>query len=920
MDPYTPGPGDLPSPFGPYQILRRLGGGGMGTVYQARDPALDRLVALKVPRLEHPAYAQLKQRFEQEARAAACLYHPNLCPVYQVGEVDGVPYLTMPFLDGTPLSACLAGYAGRPRAAAALAETLGRALAVAHAKGVVHRDLKPDNILLDGRGQPVVVDFGLALRLDAADPRLTRDGTVMGTPAYMAPEQHAGDADALGPACDVYSLGVILYELLAGRPPFAGPSDRLLTQKRQAAFPPLVQCRPGLAPALDDVCRTALAPAPADRFATMTAFAEALAEFLKDRAEAPVVPTPGGGEAPRSHLTPYPSDPLIIDEVLRLLRQLGWEAGMTRLRERILVTEDARQRAALQMLAGWLATERGGHPEGVEFFAAARASPDLKAWALVGEAFAAYRDSQFQRAEELLDAAARLGHPEDAVLRATLAHYRGALLYKQGAADRALEHLDRALTGFGPDHLGTGRVLDTLGMVYASSRNDFPTAFLFYQRSLDVKRRLEDLPGLALTCGQLGRLCLDWGLLDRAEEYFREDLRLCERISDRRGEAQMHNHLGQVFLGRGKARQALTYLNESVRQNEVGGWAVGEGYARKDRARAWLEAGKPDDAEADARRAEELFSSKGFQEGVYHARRARALARAARGEYAEAERLLRPAAAYFDDAGDLAEAARTYLELARLRQAGGGETGLPLEALRSALDRAERSRRDGLVGAIEEELGEVDEVELYQRLYRRARGRGIREEAGPLGDGTGEKATVLFLDLRNYSGYALKEDAAVVLRTLNQIYAELAAVLERHEVIVNQYLGDGFMALVRERDHARRAVAGGLELLRVLEQFNRPRRVLGLPVLQARIGVSTGQVVLGNIGTHRKMDFTAVGPTTNQAARLQAEAREDAVCVSEGTRDGLGDEFAFHDPAGRVVKLKGMGEARVWDVVGRRRV
>ncbi len=174
---------------------------------------------------------------------------------------------------------------------------------------------------------------------------------------------------------------------------------------------------------------------------------------------------------------------------------------------------------------------------------------------------------------------------------------------------------------------------------------------------------------------------------------------------------------------------------------------------------------------------------------------------------------------------------------------------------------------------------------------------------------------MLFLELRDFGGYAQAEDANLVMVTLNQVFAALAQVLERHEIGVNQYRGDGFMALVRGDDHARRAVAAALDMLDALQAFNRPRRVLKLPLLDAQIGIATGDVHLGNVGTHRKVDFTAVGPATNHAARLQAEALPGAVCISEATYARIHGQYAVADESGRLVTLQGIGETRVWDVV-----
>jgi serine/threonine protein kinase len=203
----------------------------------------------------------------EEARAAATLHHPNICPVHEVGVHDGVPYLTMDFVEGQPLADLLAG--GKPvpqRQAAALVRKLALALQEAHAKGVVHRDLKPSNVMINQRKEPVIMDFGLARRDSAGEARLTKVGAILGTPAYMSPEQVCGDVNAIGPGCDVYALGVILYELLAGRLPFEGPAMAVLAQiLTQPPEPPSAH-RPDLDPRLEVICLKALAKQPQDRY------------------------------------------------------------------------------------------------------------------------------------------------------------------------------------------------------------------------------------------------------------------------------------------------------------------------------------------------------------------------------------------------------------------------------------------------------------------------------------------------------------------------------------------------------------------------------------------------------------------------------------------------------------------------------
>jgi serine/threonine protein kinase len=283
-------PAALPEQFGRYRIVRQLGRGGMGTVYLAHDTQLDRLVALKVPHFVADDPTAL-ERFYREARVAATLDHPNLCPIHDVGQHEGVHYLTMPYIEGEPLSASVAAGSPAPeRQIAALIRQLALALEEAHCRGIIHRDLKPSNIMMNRRSEPVVMDFGLARQTDSKDVRLTQSGAIVGTPAYMPPEQVDGATTLLGPTCDVYSLGVILYELLTGRLPFQGGTSQVLCQiLRDEPRRPSVY-RPDLDPRLEVICRKAMAKRIKERYPSMADLATALEQFLH-APPAPDVPT-----------------------------------------------------------------------------------------------------------------------------------------------------------------------------------------------------------------------------------------------------------------------------------------------------------------------------------------------------------------------------------------------------------------------------------------------------------------------------------------------------------------------------------------------------------------------------------------------------------------------------------------------------
>jgi predicted Ser/Thr protein kinase len=309
----TPIPGEvpgavdgLPAAFGRYQILRKLGHGGMGAVYLAHDTQLDRHVALKVAHHASEG-SDLLQRFLREARLAATLSHPNLCPVFDSGEVNGRHFLTMAYVEGVTLAEATKAGSVPPGEAAKLVCKVALALQDAHAKGIIHRDLKPSNIMIDKRGEPVVMDFGLAR--SSADAVATVSGQMLGTPAYMPPEQVMGDIDAMGPCCDVYSLGVILYELLTGRVPFRGDVGSIMLAVLNQPPDPPSQVRTGVDPALDAVCLKALAKNPTDRFATMAAFAAALTDHLEGREVKVEAPPPPPSREMKTRATKPPLAP-----------------------------------------------------------------------------------------------------------------------------------------------------------------------------------------------------------------------------------------------------------------------------------------------------------------------------------------------------------------------------------------------------------------------------------------------------------------------------------------------------------------------------------------------------------------------------------------------------------------------------------
>lgn len=270
-----------PKKLGDFQLHEEIGRGGMGIVYRGRQSRLGREVAVKLIRDGAQASADDQARFEREIAAAAQLEHPHIVPIYEVGDEAGWHYFGMKLIEGQTLAEKLAAEQIGEEQAVRLILTIARAIAYAHGKGVIHRDLKPANILLDQNGMPHVSDFGLAKQV-AADASLTQTGAILGTPAYMAPEQATGGRGEVGPLSDVYSLGAILYALLTGRPPFtaSSPVDTVLMVLEQDPLPPRL-FNPSISRDLEMIVLRCLQKPGELRYSSAAALADDLQAFLE---------------------------------------------------------------------------------------------------------------------------------------------------------------------------------------------------------------------------------------------------------------------------------------------------------------------------------------------------------------------------------------------------------------------------------------------------------------------------------------------------------------------------------------------------------------------------------------------------------------------------------------------------------------
>jgi eukaryotic-like serine/threonine-protein kinase len=615
--PADPAPHTLIKYFGDYELLEEIARGGMGVVWKARQKSLHRTVAVKMILGGQLATDADVKRFHTEAEAAANLDHPHIVPIYEVGEHEGQHYFSMKLVEGRSLAAELPRYTSDHLAAAVLLAKVSRAVHHAHQRGILHRDLKPGNILLDAQGGPHVTDFGLAKQVKG-DSELTISGAILGTPAYMAPEQALGKMKELSTAADIYSLGAILYQLLTGRPPFIGDNlVNVLRQVTETEPTPPSKLAKAVDRDLETICLKCLEKEPKRRYASADALAEELERWLRNE---PVLARPVGGVERLAKWARRRPALAAMTTALILVALTGFTLTYRQLGETQVARAEAERKAHAEVQARSIAQLE-------------KQQAELQRDRANSEATKSEQSARF-----MTDMLAGIG-PSVALGRDTT--------MLREIVDKAATRLDKELTG---QPAVEADLRATLGNAYIDL-GEFTKAESMHRRTLALRRSFPGNEPLAVANSlvSLAKSLSGQSRYAEAEAVYREALSLQQNLlgQDHPDIASSLIALGHVLDRQGKYREAMTNAGKGldIQKKQPGTGHADEATALSNLAFAELAEGKTTEAEALLR---QVITLRKRSQGTEHPDVAKALVHLGsalldQGKFEEAESLCREA-------------------------------------------------------------------------------------------------------------------------------------------------------------------------------------------------------------------------------------------------------------------------------------
>ena len=597
-----------------YEMLGELGRGGMGVVYKARQLKLNRVVALKMILAGNYASQSDLIRFLAEAEAVAAVQHPNIVQIFEVSRLNRLPYFTLEYVDGGTLSDKVRDEPLPPRDAAALVEKVARGVQFAHEKGLVHRDLKPDNILVTSDGTPKVADFGLAKRVQIQS-ELTRTGTVLGTPSYMAPEQADGKGNPVGPLADVYALGAILYRLISGWPPFqaATPLDTLVRVVCDDPVPPS-KLQSKTPKDLETICLKCLQKEPAKRYDSASALADDLNRFLRGE---PILARPVGAlERGLKWVKRNPVVTALLAAVIASLfvgalvsylkyRDAAWhrnraEEARNAEAEQRKLAETARNAEAEQRKLAETARNAEAEQRRIAEKARDRTREALEAMTseVTGESLNSQKEISEEQRKFLAEALTfykefageKADDKEARVRTASAAHRVGMIQWRLGQADQAMAAFAQArdeyerlaadfradpeyLRSFGWAHNNLGVILSQLGK-YVEAVDEC-------QKALEIREKvIAEFPGpgryyqeLALSHTHLASGLIDLGRPKEAEAQFHQAITILKTLTTRSPSvpeyrqdlAASHNQLAALLDDLSRQKEAEAQYRQALK-------------------------------------------------------------------------------------------------------------------------------------------------------------------------------------------------------------------------------------------------------------------------------------------------------------------------------------------------------------------